>query len=994
LLERLGLRAKLVLAFGAIAALAGLCGLIGLVFVNRSAETVREFTDVTSLLQGESVALVETAQRTRSTFLNALSRGETTEQFSRQLTDLRAETEAHIAELRRLSSRAQIDIHIPAIEESEKAFSGMLASAVAVSARERSAAAAARDSLTKYEASYKTTEPALISIADRAEGEVMRAEEIAKVQVQTRTATVDGLGDLVSQTLNNTYPVVQNANRLLRELEQIDDRVKLMTALSGQNQLARIEQELKRSFRGIRTTTRKLVGRLGTSDNQSGLTDVQDGFARIESIVLGPGGVLESERARTTARAALAAEEERFDQIERAYFAALGEVEGIVRQVNEDAKVRTELQAAQARTATAAGAVFTLVAGTLVGLFFAHRLTSPLMRMTRQITDIRDSGELKALPDPSIAGRGDEIGTLSRSFNEMIAELAEARRELIARSEAEINKQFRRLDLAINSMPQGLCMFDADEKLIISNHRFSQIYDIPPEYTLPGTSLRTILEGGAAADVGAGIHEFSEDLLRSVANRTPWHYVFELRDGRSIAISHVPVPGGGSIATHEDITERRKAEEKIAYMAHHDMLTDLPNRVQFRNDMQEALATLRDKAVAVLSLDLDYFKRVNDTLGHPVGDMLLKSVAGRLRSCLRPEDKVARLGGDEFSIIQVGADQPVGSTTLAGRLINDLSEPYTIDGNEVVVGASVGISIAPNDGTDADRLLKNADMALYRAKEDGRGIYRFFEPGMDARMQARRRLELDLRKSLASGEFTLLYQPVVNLDTGAVSTCESLLQWHHPERGLVPPNEFMPLAEEIGLINPIGAWVLKQACSDAQRWPNEINVAVNLSAAQFKSGKLVLDVIAALGASGLAGRRLELEITEAVLLDETASTLATLNELHDLGVRISMDEFGTGYSSLGYLRKFPFDKIKIDRSFIDEIANKPDSIAIVRAVAGLSNTLGIVTTADGVETKAQMRQLKKEGCIEGQGGLFSAPKSAYDLEQLFAHRHGYTPAVA
>ena len=575
----------------------------------------------------------------------------------------------------------------------------------------------------------------------------------------------------------------------------------------------------------------------------------------------------------------------------------------------------------------------------------------PVTRLTEHVLRIRESGNLDVRQDSRILQRADEIGTLSRSFNLMIAQLGDARQQLIT--------QYERLNAAINNMPQGLCMFDADQKLIICNKRYAEIYGLKPEQTVPGTPLRTILEDHIATGTcPEDIDGYVNRRLAAVAERKPLYFVNELRDGHAIAISHQPLLDGGSVATHEDITERRKAEARIAYMAHHDALTDLPNRVRFREEMLKALQRVeRGETLAILCLDLDYFKAVNDTLGHPIGDALLQAVSDRLRGCLRATDIVARLGGDEFAIVQTAAEQPVDCMALATRLIKAISEPFDVEGHQIVIGASIGIAIAPNDGNDPDRLLKNADMALYRAKEDGRGIYRFFEPDMDAKMQARRALELDLRKALALGEFELFYQPLINLETNAVSGFEALIRWRNPERGLVPPIEFIPLAEEIGLINPIGAWVLKQACTEAMRWPKQIKVAVNLSPVQFKSGTVVLDVIAALGASGLPAHRLELEITETVLLQDTEATISILNELRALGVRISMDDFGTGYSSLGYLRKFPFDKIKIDQSFIRDLSDKPDSIAIVRAVTSLGSTLGIATTAEGVETEEQLQQL-------------------------------------
>jgi diguanylate cyclase (GGDEF)-like protein len=417
----------------------------------------------------------------------------------------------------------------------------------------------------------------------------------------------------------------------------------------------------------------------------------------------------------------------------------------------------------------------------------------------------------------------------------------------------------------------------------------------------------------------------------------------------------------------------------------------LPNRVRFRENLKQELVRVRpEQPIAVLCLDLDDFKAVNDTLGHPVGDALLKLVAQRLSACLHNSDTVARLGGDEFAIVQAAGAQPVAATVLAQQLIETMAEPFDIEGHSVVIGTSAGIALAPNDGCDPDELLKNADMALYRAKAEGRGTYRFFEAKMDADMQARRLLEVDLRGALARDEFEVHYQPLVDLQTARLNGFEALLRWHHPGRGLVSPAEFIPLAEDIGLITPIGAWVLRQACTEAAGWPGELTVAVNLSPVQFRSKTLTLDVVAALGASGLPARRLELEITEAVMLQDTETTLATLKELKTLGARISMDDFGTGYSSLSYLRKFPFDKVKIDQTFIRDLASRPESLAIVRAVAGLGSTLGIATTAEGIETMDQLRAVRAEGCTQVQGFLLGRPKPASLIPLLlgaFADAH-------
>ncbi len=407
----------------------------------------------------------------------------------------------------------------------------------------------------------------------------------------------------------------------------------------------------------------------------------------------------------------------------------------------------------------------------------------------------------------------------------------------------------------------------------------------------------------------------------------------------------------------------------------------------FSEKMEQALA--RGENLAVLFLDLDRFKTVNDSLGHPIGDALLCAVTKRLQMAVRGTDTVARLGGDEFAIVLMGAE-PSDASELAGRIIEAVSEPFDIRGNQVVIGVSVGIAVAPADGDQSDQLLRNADMALYRAKSDGRGTYHFFQPEMDAQMQARHALELDLRKALLAGEFEMYYQPIVDLGSGKVTSFEALIRWNHPTRGLVGPNDFIAVAEEIGLIVPLGDWVLRQACRDAAAWPGKLSVAVNLSAAQFRNPTLALSVVSALGTSGLAANRLELEITETVLLQDDRSIVDTLHQIRELGVRISMDDFGTGYSSLSYLRSFPFDKIKIDRSFIRELGKKDDCIAIIRAVARLGSNLGMTTIAEGVETQEQLEIVRAEGCTHAQGYLFSKPQPVSEVPRLL---QGIRPRV-
>jgi len=434
----------------------------------------------------------------------------------------------------------------------------------------------------------------------------------------------------------------------------------------------------------------------------------------------------------------------------------------------------------------------------------------------------------------------------------------------------------------------------------------------------------------------------------------------------------------------EDITDRKHAEARITHLAHYDALTDLPNRVLFKKALQTALARSdrTQEGVAVLCIDLDHFKTVNDTLGHPVGDALLQAVAQRLNGCVRETDAVARLGGDEFAVVQSGPDLPAGAGLLAARLVEAIAKPFDILGHQVVIGASVGIAVAPTDSGDSDALLKMADMALYRVKSEGRSGFHFFEQAMDALLQARRALELDLRRAVAAGEFELHYQPLMDLQDDRVVACEALLRWRHPERGLVSPAEFIHLAEEIGLIVPMGEWVLQQACREAALWPDAISVAVNISPVQFRSRQLVASVVQALAASGLPASRLELEITESVLLENNAGNLALLHQLRALGVRISMDDFGTGYSSLSYLRSFPFDKIKIDQSFVRDLPDQKDAMAIIRAVTSIGASLGMTTTAEGVETQAQLDELRRQGCDQIQGYLISRPMGSAGISAL------------
>ena len=541
--------------------------------------------------------------------------------------------------------------------------------------------------------------------------------------------------------------------------------------------------------------------------------------------------------------------------------------------------------------------------------------------------------------------------------------------------------QKQRLDTAINNMTQGLLLFDATERIVVCNRRYIEMYGLSAEVVKPGCNLLQLIthrkeSGSFAGDVEA----YRESLLRDLAQGRETELIIETTDGRTVRIVNKPLASGGWVATHEDITEGKRAQERIAHLAHYDALTDLPNRMMFRERLDEQLAWVhRGARLAVLYLDLDHFKTINDTLGHPIGDELLVTVAGRLRTCVRDTDLVARLGGDEFAIIQTGIEQPADVTTLVGRIQEAIRQPLDFGGQQALTDTSIGIAMAPEDGDEADRLLKNADLALYAAKANGRGTYQFFEPRMDARAKARRALEFDLREAIMCGAFELHYQPIVDAKLGTVTAYEALLRWIHPVRGLVLPTEFIPLAEETGLINQLGEWVLMTACREAASWPKHIGVAVNVSPVQIKSPGFVLDIVRILAETRLHARRLELEMTESVLIQDDDATLTVLHNLRDLGVRIAMDDFGTGFSSLSYLHRFPFDKIKIDRCFIRNLPDDKGSVATIQAVIGIAKAREIVTTAEGVETDAQRTVLRDLGCDQIQGFLISGARPAAEI---------------
>jgi len=567
-------------------------------------------------------------------------------------------------------------------------------------------------------------------------------------------------------------------------------------------------------------------------------------------------------------------------------------------------------------------------------------------------------------------------------------------RQQHAAAQRKLSEKSQHLDTAINNMTQGLLLFDSSGRLVICNRRYIDMFGLSTDVVKPGCHLRDLIRhrqerGSFDGDVDAYCARFLDpngSLVQDTVTSTP--------DGRTIRLIFKRSPDGGWATTLEDVTEGRRDQARIEHLAHYDALTNLPNRSLFQRHAEGLLLETEGREFAILYIDIDEFKRINDTLGHLIGDEFLKGVAERLRQSVGPEDFIARLGGDEFAILQHGIASAEDVHALVARIYQALRTPFDCHGHQLSSDASIGIAIAPRDGTDLLDLLKNADLAMYAAKAAGRRTYRFFDPAMEQQANHRRELEADLRAALAQGAFELHYQPQVDLCSDRVTGCEALLRWRHPVRGMVSPADFVPVAEETGLIEEIGQWVLRTACAEAAAWPADVRIAVNVSPIQFRSETLSLKVASVLSETGLDPRRLELEITEAVLIADDDAALATLNQLRALGVHIALDDFGTGYSSLQYLQRFPFDKIKIDRSFVKEVTRNSSSASIIRAVVSIAADRNMITTAEGVETQQQRETVQNLGCTQMQGFLFSAARPAQEIRTLLASGEAGVDAAA
>lgn len=670
---------------------------------------------------------------------------------------------------------------------------------------------------------------------------------------------------------------------------------------------------------------------------------------------------------------------------------------------NELTRIGTEEEAKLLRWLFLFG-LLTLIAFASVAFLLSRQITRPLTNITRVLSGIA-AGDFES----EVVGteRLDEVGDIARSVVSLQRSVKERdalrvrvheKNTILKSQETKLREQNILFDAALNNMSHGLCMFDADGKLIVSNQRFVELFELEPDAIKPGmtadqlAAIQNVEKLDTEPEKALDRH-FHQEALKPAMQSTE---MVKIRSGRIVLTTRQPLSDGGWVAISEDITERQEARDRLAFLARHDILTQLPNRIEFRDQMEQLLKRQKrcGGEFAILCLDLDEFKTVNDSLGHPIGDELLRQVAERLKALASGRELVVRLGGDEFAILSDLPAERGMIEELAQSVIWELHQPFQIADHEIVIGVSIGISIAKGAEAGFDELFKQADLALYQAKEDGRNTYRFFEVDMGTAVNDRRELITDLRNAIANEELELYFQPQYSLKTNTISGFEALLRWHHSKRGMVSPNEFISLAEDTGLILQIGEWVLNEACRVAASWPTHLRIAVNLSPRQLRGHAFGPVLINALAKSGLQADRLELEVTESVLLTDADDVLDALHQAKSLGVKVSMDDFGTGYSSLSYLRRFPFDKIKIDQSFVRSMAYSEDSVSIVQAVIELAKNLNMTTTAEGVETKQLLDMLTEIGCTDAQGYFLGSPKPITETEALvYASQNTFTAAA-
>jgi diguanylate cyclase (GGDEF)-like protein len=972
---------KLSASLGLVAVLAILAAGVGYYSIVRISTSVGIVADTTSPLLTDSLRLLSDAIRVRAVVLGRVRKASSDEEVLRAIEYLHDGARARFRSMRRHAEAAGIMPLLDQIEAGERAYVETSRRIVQLSDAVDRFDAATRERAASVDRELSDLNVALRGIAAIVETRIAGTEEKAKVQVQTGTATVDALGAMMEETATQNLAALESAYRAMNIVGQLYEQARLMVLTGDQVAIDRATNDIRQFLTALKRAHRILMGRLRLAERDVASMLPDEKIDRLSALLQ---GLAAARQDALKGMDELTRETIRLTSAQNAYLSELASLEAEVDSLNQKFKGLAMENLGQSQFLLALLILLAIGSAAAAAWLLVRGIVRPLTALTSHVSDVGRSGDLDELHDAAICESADEFGELARSFNHMMRELMQARRKLIEASDVEIAQQAERLETALTSLSLGVSMYDGAQRLIISNRAYAEIYSLPPEEIRPGVMLKQVVDMRIARGSHYGDPAvFAKGAQNSFEGLRGSDATVELANGKMIRILRQPLSTGGWVAIHEDITERRRVEAKIAHMAKHDALTNLPNRVLLRESLNNAVTDADEgHFLAVHCIDLDQFKNVNDTLGHPIGDALLREVTDRLLTCVGEDDTIARLGGDEFAILQIGIATPEQAANLAHRVIEAVGAPYYIDEHQIGIGASVGIAMLPGDGQGPDDLLKNADLALYRAKEDGRGNYKFFELSMDLRAQTRRAFELELRAGLARGEFEVHYQPLINIETGKISGFEALARWRSPLRGMVPPNEFIPIAEETGIIVLLGEWILKQACRDAAKWPADTRIAVNISPVQFRSN-IASTVVLALATSGLSPHRLELEVTESVLLKDSEKNIAMLHQIKDLGVRISMDDFGTGYSSLGYLRSFPFDKIKIDQSFIRDMSSREDCVSIVRAITGLGASLGMRTTAEGVETEQQLDELREQGCTEAQGFYFSRPVPASEIAALF-----------